>query len=377
MTFGADFDVKIDLDGTTKKFRLLKTREGKAWSVRELPPSPRLSNAASAKEGLPPERLLPFEAEDWSWGVGLVRYTPQFQRPGHVLRYSEGFGIDTSQVGQVRHGPLTANVGSALAATPIQSVLFDDKVWFLTNEHLYHWTGSTLTLFWTNSDGALNLSMEVHGSNLFIATSFSSGSPLASKYYFTDGTVAPAARTRDNTDDPLETGPNIVLLSLGDSIWRAHSTNKLSQSDPSGNPPDHASPTWFAALTVGDGDAITNLFSISGLLGVATQSTIYILDSDDNFIELNKALRTRRSSNAFTIKAESGSDVWFSDGVSTYRVVAESFEVFDIRLDGPFHSSDERPVSSPEAGAGTIDAIAQDVEAVYVVASRGGDGLQA
>ncbi len=369
MTFDGDFDVKIALDGTTHKFRLLRTREGKAWSVREAPPSPRLANAASAKEGLPPERLLPFEAEDWSWGTGLLRYTPQFQRPGHVLRYSDGFGIDTSQVGQVRHGPLTSNVGSALAATPIQSLLFDNKVWFLTNEHLYNWTGSSLTLFWTNADGALNLSMEVHGANLFVATSFFSGSPGANRYYFTNGTGAPAARNRDSNDHSSETGANITTLSLAGNLWRAYATNQIASS----NDPEAASPAWGNVLEVGDGDAITNLYSISGLLGVATQSTLYVIDADNNVIELNKALRTRRSANAFTIKAESGSDVWFSDGVSTYRVVSESFEVFDIRLGGPFHSTDEVPITSPEAGEGTIDAIAQDIDAVYIVASRGGD----
>lgn len=354
-----DFDVRIALSGTSHKFKLLQQGGRKAWTVRELPPAPRLDIAGSQEEGLPPTQLLPFEMEDWSYGAGLLRFTPQNERVGHILRYADGFGIDTSEVGLVRHGPaLLSNVGT-LAADPISGVVLDDKVWFMTNEHLYSWDGTNLSLFWTNPDGANNLHMVVSGIYIFIAA--------GAKYWFTDGTTTPASRAFAAD----------YFLPLGANLWRAHGTNKISSSrddpDASLNPPWHATPNWSADILVGPGETINSLFSASGLLGVATQSTLYMIDSLGEAIELDNRLRIRRSASAFSIVNGTGGAVWFSDGRDIIRLVAEGFEIFDIQYGGPFYSTDDLPMSQYAPGEATIVAISQDIEHVYVTATRSGD----
>ena len=69
-----DFDIKIN-DGTdTKRFRLLNQQGGrKAWTVQEVPARPNVESEAAAREGLPPDQLLPFDGQDFSWGAGLAR----------------------------------------------------------------------------------------------------------------------------------------------------------------------------------------------------------------------------------------------------------------------------------------------------------------
>ena len=101
-----DFDIKLN-DGTnTRRFRLIQEGGAKLWSVTEQPPSP----AIEGRENVAPEELLLFEQRDWSWGIGLTRPTPQTQRPGHFLRYADGFNIDTTEPGSVKHGPEIATV---------------------------------------------------------------------------------------------------------------------------------------------------------------------------------------------------------------------------------------------------------------------------
>ena len=356
----ADYDVKITKGATTRKLRLLQTREGKAWSVQEIPPTPQLALGGSAKEGMPPTQLLPFEMEDWSFGTGLLRFTPQTERPGHVLRYADGFGIDTSEVGIVRHGPrLLSDVGT-LAEAPIEARVFDDQIWFLTANRLYSWDGTTLKSEWdsghaTPPDTTLK-AMEIHSGEIIIAA--------GTKYWHTDGTGSPITIDKDDVDWPAD-----YLLTLGKQLWRAHTTNKISSSVD----PTVADPVWLTDKDVGDGTAINNLYGLSGLLGVATQQTLYTIDSDFDSLELNKLLRTRRGTKAFSIKSESGTDVWFSDGKEITRVVAQGFEVWDIQRGGPFQGIDELPVSFPEPGTATIRAIVQDAAAPYIIVNRGSD----
>ena len=326
----------------------------KAWSVTEQPPSPSIEG----RENVAPEELLTFEQRDWSWGIGLTRPTPQTQRPGHFLRYADGFNIDTTEPGQVKHGPEIASVGTLLLK-PLQAVVFDDKVWFLTTTHLYHWADPTLTLFWTNPDGAVNSEMEVLGSNLFVAAS-------NTKIWHTDGTVAPVS-TAFAADH---------LLQLGQNLWRSFSTDQVSSSAN----PAAGSPTWTAGAAAGDTSQIQNLFSLSGLLGVATTSSLYIvtLDADSNIIstEINKALRARRTSGVYTVKAESGGDVWFSDGFNNVlRVVAQGFDVFDVRPAGPFRTTDELPITEPpfDPDDVSVEAITQDIDAIYMIIQRVSD----
>ena len=115
-------------------------------------------------------------------------------------------------------------------------------------------------------------------------------------------------------------------------------------------------------------------------MGVATTSSLYIvtLDADANIIstEINKVLRARRTSGVYSVKAESGGDVWFSDGFNNVlRVVAQGFDVFDVRPAGPFRTTDELPITEPDFDPDdvSIEAITQDIDAIYMVVQRVAD----
>jgi len=344
-----DWDIKITLAGVTKFFRLLQTRDRnsnairKLWDVQEVEPTTAFAN---------------FAQEDWQWGVGLNRAGISLDRPGHVFRYADGFGIDTSKSGKVLHGPGSTSIGT-ISGTVKDFLLFSNKVWILTTSNLYSWDGATLTNVWTNLDGALNLNMVKHGSLIVICTSrFSGGN---SRYYTSDG-VTTTAR------DTATAGANLVMYVLDKQLWRAHSTNLI---DSTTTPTNTAS--WSTDITVGEGDTITNLFSLSGLLFVTNAQGIFAVAADNSVTELDKRLGTRRSTTAFSIKAGFGSDAWFSDGTKkVIHAVALDFETFDIRPDGPFYHRDSRPVSET-AIEGTVSSIALDLEAVYITAKRGAD----
>lgn len=349
----ADFDLKINDGSSTRRFRLLQRQGQKFWQVQEQPPRPQVEGRAAAREGLPPDRMLPFDGQDFSWGAGLARFTPQGDRPGHVLRYADGFGVDTTEPGRVKHGPLVSSVGST-AANVLKALVFVDVVWFMTESHLYTWDGCTLTLEWTNC-GDDNTDMEVFNGNLFVAAGAS--------YFWTDGTGVGGCVTMTE-----ESFAATKFLALNGVLWRSFSQNQISSS----NTPADCCPVWTAGAEVGDGDTIRNLFSISGLLGVETFSNLFVIDSDLSSIELNKGLRNRRATASTTaIKSESGGDVWFSDGINVWRLVSVGFELFDVGPDGPFHSTDERPVTEfPAGGAVVYTGIAQDLDEVYVAVLR-------
>jgi hypothetical protein len=350
MVLEGDFDVKLSISGTARKFRLLRQRGSKAWVVREIPPRPQVEQGVAAREGMPPERALPFIQEDFAWGVGLENFTQETSKPGHVLRYADGYGIDTSDVRISKHGPaLLADVGT-LDETPLMTLLWRDEVWFLTPTYLYSWDGATLTKEWTNPDGVVNQHMEVHSGRIYIAG--------GSKYY----------HSADGSSFTTNVTPADRFLSIGgNQLWRSYNDDFLTNS----SDPEVGSPTWGSAISCDD--TISNLFSVSGIVGVTTTATLYLVDTDRNLVELNKALRQRRSSTAFSLKAESGSDVWFSDGTDILRLVAQGFETFDIRPGGPFYGYDDRPVDSPPAGTATIKDITQDLTAMYVACTRSDD----
>jgi hypothetical protein len=292
--------------------------------------------------------MLPFDGQDFSWGSGLKRFTPQASRPGHVLRYADGFGIDTTEPGIVRHGPAVSTVGTTSTDT-LQAIIFNDDVWFMTATKLYSWDGTTLTEEYEEA-GETFLEMEVFDGNLFIAAD--------TKYFHTDGIAASLTEVAVAAEH---------FLSLNGVLWRSDGSTVSFSSDPAG-----VSPTWTADAEVGDGDFIRNLFSISGLLGVETASNLFIIDDDLNSIELNKGLRNRRATaTTRQIKSESGGDVWFSDGVELRRLVAVGFELFDIGPDGPFHSTDERPVTDfPTGGDVGYAGVTQDLNVTYIVVER-------
>jgi hypothetical protein len=340
-TFDADFDVKITLGPATRKLRLLtlkgsttRTRGSKAWSVRE-----------PTYDTLPP-----FQMKDWSWGGGLLQFTPQTDRPGHTLRYSDGFGVDTSD-GIAKHGPLVTNVGAPLAEAPLDAVVLGTKFWILTQSHLYSWDGTTLKDEWTNGS-ADNKGIEVYKNRIFI-------SAYGANYYWTPGTGAPITVTTTAI-------PASIFLAINTQLWRMYSGNLISSSED----PEAVAPTWTTGIVAGDGDTVTNLFSVAGLLGIATYSSLYVVNSNLESLELNKVLRYKRSSLAFCVKSESGGDVWFSDRFAVTRLLVGSTDSFVIRPEGPFLSWDERPVTTP-FNAGYILGICQDVAAVYIAVTRG------
>ncbi|KKK71825.1 hypothetical protein LCGC14_2910050, partial [marine sediment metagenome] len=107
-----DWDIKIDLDGTEHKLRLLQSEGRKHWVVREIPPQPRVEEEASARLDEAPLNNLPFEMDNWSWGVGLDKFGLNRNDPGHIFRYFDGHGIDTSEPNIVRHGPGFGQTGT-------------------------------------------------------------------------------------------------------------------------------------------------------------------------------------------------------------------------------------------------------------------------
>lgn len=362
MAGGQDWDIKISLDGTEHKLRLLRSDGRKHWVVQEIPPQPRVEEEASARLGENPLQNLPFEMDNWTWGAGLDRFGLNRNEPGHIFRYADGFGIDTAE-GIVRHGPEVKTIGAALTGTPLQVLLFKDKVYLLTKQKLYSVdVGTTSHTEHIDNSGSYNfLNMEVFGSNLYLSQD-------NNRYTKWDGSSA--THLADTSDDQSEAAFFLSLQGEDNPLMvKVINTNQIDTStDPS------STSGWATSgqTKIGDGDAITNLFMLSGLLFVATQSGIFVVDSEGKAIELNKLLRNRRSSAAFSMKAESGNDVWLSDGIGIFRIVAEGFEIFDMRDDGPFLNLDSRPFSE-ESTRGTVTGLGRDLDAVFVAVTRGSD----
>lgn len=360
MVLQKDWDIKLTQGGTTHKFRLLQQRGQKAWTVSESPPNPRVEVEAASREGFRPDRELPFVMEDWVWGVGLERFGSQSIDRGHLFRYADGFNIDTSQSGIVKHGPLVESLGSVSSGqTILEFTLFQDKVYIRTKNKLYSTDGATLTEE-KDFSAAVTKSMAVFNDKLYIAVD------TADTYWEWNGSAATSKTVTD--------GASLFLATQGASnpiLIRVLNNNFISTSI---DPNDVTS--WDApGVKVGEGDTINSIFIVSGFPFVGTESTVYILATDSEGvsvpIELDKRLATRRSTTAFTIKAESGSDAWLSDGRDIMRVVAEGFELFDIRPDGPFRSFDARPVTADIKGS--PKSMAMDLDSVYILADRSGD----
>ncbi len=355
-----DWDIKLNQGSTEHKFRLLQQQGRKAWQVSEAPPNPRVEVEAASREGFRPDRELPFVMEDWSWGTGLERFGTQSVERGHLSRYADGFNIDTSQAGVVKHGPLIDTIGSVSSGqTILEFTLFLDEVYIRTTNKLYSIVSGTLTEQHDFS-AAVTKSMAVFGGNLFIAVD------TANTYFEWDGSTM---TTRTVTD-----GSSLFLATQGASnpiLIRVINNNFISTSI---DPTDTTS--WDTpGVSVGEGDTINSMSVVSGFPFVGTESTVYVIATDADGvsvpIELDKRLATRRSTSAFSLKAESGSDVWLSDGRDVFRLVAEGFELFDIRSDGPFRSFDARPITSDIKGTPT--SMSQDLDAVYILVNRSGD----
>lgn len=348
-----DWDVKIKGSATQPRFfRLLQQEGQKVWNVGERPSEAQiLGTSVQEVAGLPPTQQLQFRMDDWSFGTGLETFG-DLDQVGHKFRAADGFGIDISSPGKLRHGPEALSVGTTTGSV-IDTATLADTVFLLTQQRVYSWTGSTLTLEYTHGSAAM-LSFEVHGAQLYVA---------AGTVYLHANETNWLAGTPTSKSFQAD-----ALLSLGTQLWRMDASGGTVHSSVD---PTVGSPTWSTGITVGGGEELTNMFSLSGLLFVTTEATIFNITSDEATIEMDKRIRTRRSTNAFTIKAEGGSEVWLSDGKNIFRVVAEGFEVFDIQLQGPLQGDDAIPFTNFDI-QGTIRAIALDLEAVYVAVARTG-----
>ncbi len=357
-----DWDVKITQGATSHKFRLLQLNGKKSWNVSESPPNPLIELEAASRSGFRADVELPFVMEDWSWGIGLERFGSQSTDRGHLLRYADGFNIDTTQPDVVLHGPLEEAVGGALDSGehPINFVLFQDKVYFNTNRRLYAIeSGSPVSKHSFDPNGIGNMS--IFNNKLYLTTT------ISGEYSQWDGTTMVSKTVTDGADFFFTR----QTPTKGPVLMRVINNNFISTStDP------ETTSTWDTpGIEVGEGDSITNMFVISGFLFVTTESTIFIIATDadgvDIPIELHRLLLNKRSSDTYKFKAESGSDVWLTDKRDIIRIVAEGFEIFDIRPNGPFRSFDERPVTLDLKG--TILTMTQDSDAIYVSALRGSD----
>ena len=357
-----DWDIKLKQGSTTHRFRLLQQRGQKAWQVSEVPPNPQIEVEAASRLGFRPDRELPFVQEDWIWGFGLERFGSQSVARGHILRYADGFNIDTTQPDIVQHGPLEEAVGGALPSGehPIQFALFQDKIYFTTNTRLFAIeSGSPVEK--ADISPELTGTMAVFNNRLYIVTS------KVDTYLEWDGTGPIVERTVTDGAEfflAIQGATNPILVRIINNNFISTSTDPRTVS------------TWDTpGVKVGEGDSVTSIFVISGFLFVATESVIYIIATDSAGvsvpIELNRLLLNRRSTDTYRKKAESGSDVWLTDTRDIIRIVAEGFELFDIRFNGPFRSFDERPVTLDLKGK--ILAMTQDSDAIYIAALRGSD----
>lgn len=354
----AAFDIKLTLGATSKQFRLLQQNGRKMWSVRETPAVPRIGVDSLVQEGLSLVSDLNYHQSDWVWGVGMTYLGPSPERPGHLHRYAKGKNIDTTEPGIVRHGPDA--IGNAKLTTldnpALKMIMFSDSVWFMTTTSLYEWDGATVNQRWVPGGGENLLDMEVWGTNLVIATDFGSG-----RYYVTNGaSFPPTAKTLTGATDIFKL---LTLQGNTNSIMHfAHDTNQITPSDDPITPISPGTP-----ITVGGGENITNMFAVSGLLFVATESTIYTVDSGEQIIELDKTLRTQRSTTAFSVSSDTGSEAWLTSGrdIHAIRIVSVALDSFDFRTDGPAFSTDQLPMNA-DFMLGDIEGIAHGDDALYI-----------
>ncbi len=359
-----DSDVKISVGGSSKRLRLLLGEAGKSWVKREEPVTPRVSDNAATLEttSLPPDRALAFAMDDWHWGMGLTEFGLDPSEPGHVARYQDGRDMDTSEPGRVRHGPKAVDT-EAVTGTVIDMVKFEGSIYLLTNTRIYSYTGTTLTE--EDATGGGNFErFEPFGGNLYVAA--------GTQYFSWNGTTLTEVTDTGPTSLPAQT-----FVRLDNVMWRSHGGNLITRSTNPGDGTEWLSPD----IVVGDGDeAIKNMFVISGLLFVATESTIYAVDADDVPHEINKRLRNENNSGAAAFKMESGGDAWLVNkniaggqrGSNVLRILAEGFEEFRMFRAGPYAGTPRRPIDFfPLSQNGGVSA---DFDNVFLRISRNDTG---
>lgn len=346
-----DWDIKLfnaNLSPNERRVKLVTTSDAagnlrKLWKVNEAPPS---------------NINADFAMSDWSWGAGLERLSASPSGPGDVFRYADGYGIDTTDPRFVRQGPGATTIG-AVTGTPVRILLGpDNRVWIITNSHFYAWNGTTLENFYGDAGsthGASSITTftdaVIYGNSLVV--SYGTG------YKHTDGSAAPTDETPDVD----------YIVTINETLWASYSTNLVRAiTDPLGTPAEGTD------ITVGSGEAITNLFKLSGLLCVATESSIFVVNTDNTVTELNDELRERAGAQAFSVKAGKGTDIWLADTTpELIRIAAVGFDEFDVTFPGPFsRGQEERPFTQIDV-AGNITGLAKDLDFVYAAADRNGD----
>ena len=344
-----DWDLKI-VDGSTSKFFRLASQNGqKQYQVE-----PAFEGSIDAT----------YAMDDWSYGVGMLRppsaahlTNRTIDHLGHVLRLADGYGIDLSEKGVVKHGPGIERQRS-MTGTFVDSITFEDKVWFLTTTNLYRYSGTTLTNHGSISGG---LQLEVWQDKLLIAQG-------ASGYSYTDTASGITAVTA--IDAYRFAG---VQSEDGPLIWIQTDANRNIQTTAD---PITASPSMATAVTVGTGGPITNLFVQAGYLLTMTEDNIYIIvganSGSAEAVEFDRRFRRRKSSSAFSIGDSTGLETWVSDGDDIYRIETLGQAEFAARQAGPFYDDDIVPFSNPTT-RGTVVDISIDFDAVYVTVQRGSD----
>ncbi len=332
-----DWDIKLN-DGTdTRRFRLLRTKDGLAWRVSEQPVTPRVEDNAAALsfESLPAERMLSFAMDNWSWGVGLNEFVAGATDVGSRARLWKGFNVDVTTPNRIRHGPERQVVGTLLA-TPIQYIFFDSKVYIITASHLYSYNGTSLVLETTQSGF-------VRGAAVFAGKLYVPRGP-GTVYSTWDGSSFVTAPT---PTDPGGASKKIIQFAVvGNRLWAAHDDNRVSFINETSTDWEKGSLT--AGIRVGDGGSITNLFSISGLLFIATESSIFVQDNDFVSHDLAKHFKTSPSVTNFNHLAESGGEAYISNGYNEnlLRITASDFETFVIQEASPMLDLARRPVNA-------------------------------
>ncbi len=358
-----DWHIKIksnDAPIKERRFRLLKTKDGGLqWQRREEAITPRIQeNAAElAFVAAPAERGLAFAQSNWEWGDGMHTFTGN--EPGMSQRIEQGVNCDTSVARRIRHGPELVAVGAGtINRHGLQHIYYEDKVYLLTSTELYSWDDTTLVEENTGGAGAFKQCVEYEGI-LYIAR----GNGTA--YATWNGTSLDTSSTPNGSpaDPGGGSGKIIFFAKQGNRLWAAYDDNTIAFID------SVTASQWLENVSVGAGKPITNLFVVSGLLFIATEEDIYILDSDFVPHEIDQNWRNAPSSNNFKHVATTGGQAWLANAYfpDLFRLVANGFEEFSILPSSPRFSSRRRPVNFKDLiNLRNLFGIDTTFDAVYV-----------
>lgn len=328
-------DVKITLSGQTERYRLAQNESRKLWSV-----------TAPATE-----LEVNYDLNDARLGVGLLR--EQQGSPGTQLRIADGYGVDLSEAGLVKHGPGGTSLG-AYTGTPLTIGTYASRTFLLTSTNLYSWNGSQTTEMstitaqnsWTIFSGNLYIAGGSNG--LYKETGWGSSSTVA---VTTPGTVSLVASLADGAADKF-------YVADGKTLYQSAT-------------PDSDN----FLLTYTFSEDINNLWVMGGYLFVQTASKIFVVHADAdgvaNALELNSKTKHRANSSSGTILDSEGQETWTSDGNSLWLLRVLGFNEFDLTEAGPFVTTNTIPVTADIRG--TILDVSIDIDAVYVTTLRGSD----